>query len=68
MITEFKVNGMHCNSCVALIKMELVENKGVKEVKGNFQKGTINVNFDEKRTTIKELANGIEKTGYKILK
>jgi len=48
--------------------MELEENKGVKEVKGDFQKGIINVNFDEKKTNAKEITKGIEKAGYKITK
>ncbi|MFA6064627.1 MAG: heavy-metal-associated domain-containing protein [archaeon] len=68
MITNFKVDGMHCNSCVALIKMELEENKAVKEVKGDFQKGSITVDYDDKKTNINELKKGIEEAGYKIKK
>jgi copper chaperone CopZ len=67
MKTEFKVSGMHCNSCIALIKMDLEEMPGVREVKGDYQKGTILVDYDEKKANVKTMPSKIEGNGYKVL-
>ncbi|VVB75242.1 putative copper-exporting P-type ATPase A [uncultured archaeon] len=68
MIAEFKVTGMHCNSCMALIKMNLGELKGISEVSGDFGKGNVKVVFDEKLTEVNEIVRRIEQDGYKVVK
>ncbi|MFH1588384.1 MAG: heavy-metal-associated domain-containing protein [Candidatus Diapherotrites archaeon] len=63
---ELKVKGMHCNSCVSLIKMDLEELKGILSVSGDFKKEIIEVVFDEKILSINEIIEKIEKTGYTV--
>ena len=66
MKAEYKVKGMHCNSCVAIIKMDLEEIEGIKKVTGDYQKGKVSVEYDEKKTNINEMKRVIEKAGYKV--
>lgn len=66
MITEFKVNGIHCHSCVKIIQMDIEELKGIKEVKGDEKKGIITVTYDNKLTNANEIAKKIEQDGYKV--
>ena len=68
MKAEFKVSGMHCDSCVAIIKMDLEEIEGIKKITGDYQKGKVSVEYDEKKTNINEIARVIEKAGYKVKK
>jgi len=68
MIAELRVIGMHCASCVALIKMNLGELKGISEVSGEFEKENIKVAFDEKLIGVKEIVQGIEQGEYKVVK
>jgi copper chaperone CopZ len=65
---EYQVNGMHCDSCIALIKMELGEIIGIKKVSGDYRKGKVIVEYDEKKTNVNEIARVIEKSGYKVEK
>ncbi|MEI7960831.1 MAG: heavy-metal-associated domain-containing protein [archaeon] len=67
MIAEFKVSGMHCPSCPKLIKMNLEELQGVKDVKADEKTGVVKVTFDEKKVNAKEIAKQIEQGEYKIL-
>lgn len=68
-LTEFKVEGIHCPSCIALIKMGLSDLKGVEEVKGNEKQKTVQVKFDEKKTNEKEISKIIEQEGeYTVVK
>jgi len=68
MIKELNVKGMHCKSCVALIKMGLEDLGGVNKVEGDFEKGRVLVDFDEKKITLKEISSKIEEDGYKVVK
>jgi len=63
----FTVSGMHCNSCIMLIKMGLQELDGVKEVSGNWEKGKVQVAFDERKASIKQIMKKIEQEGYKVV-
>jgi copper chaperone CopZ len=64
---EFKISGIHCNSCISLIKMNIEELDGIKEIKGDEKANTVLVNFDEKITNEKEIIKKIEIDGYKVV-
>lgn len=66
MKTKLKVSGMHCNSCETLIKEDLEELEGVKEAKADSKKGIVEVEYDEKKTSINTIKNLIIKGGYKV--
>ncbi len=65
---ELKIKGMHCNSCPILIKEVLTDTKGVKEATVDLKKANAVVSFDEKLVNEKQLADAIEKEGYKVMK
>ncbi|MEM4397138.1 MAG: heavy-metal-associated domain-containing protein [Candidatus Woesearchaeota archaeon] len=58
-----KINGMHCKSCVSLIKMALEE----KGVKANVAIGKADVDYDDKKISIDEIKKIIENEGYKVV-
>lgn len=66
MNTEFKIAGIHCNGCLALIKMSIEELKGIKEIKVNKTKNKVIVSYNEKQTSVEEIIKKIEQSGYKV--
>ena len=65
---ELKIKGMHCKSCVMLVKEALTDIKGVKDASVDLQKNNAVVEFDEKLVKEKQLTDAIEKEGYKVIK
>ena len=61
---ELNIKGMHCNSCVMLIKDALDETKGVSDAKVDLKKNNAVVSFDEKAVTEKQIIEIIKKEGY----
>ncbi|MFA5930088.1 MAG: heavy-metal-associated domain-containing protein [Candidatus Micrarchaeia archaeon] len=43
----FKVKGMHCPSCEKLLQMDIGDIAGVKSVKADWKKGTVDVEGDK---------------------
>ncbi len=66
MNAEFKIGGIHCKSCIALIKMNIEEIKGISEISGNNDKGTLKVKYDEKTAKLTDIIKAIEQDGYKV--
>lgn len=65
MVTKtFKVGGMHCTSCALMIESDL-EDAGVK-AHCNYAKETLEVEFDEKKVSEKEISEVVAKSGYQI--
>ncbi|MFH0954654.1 MAG: heavy-metal-associated domain-containing protein [Candidatus Micrarchaeota archaeon] len=67
MISEFKVSGMHCDSCIALIRMNLSGVNGVKKVSGDPKKGVVLVETDGSNVDLNVLVKKIEEDGYKVI-
>jgi len=65
-ITEFKVSGMHCNSCISLIKMSVQELEGITDVFGEQEKGFVRVSYGDSSVSVKDILKKIEKEGYKV--
>lgn len=62
-----KVGGMHCPSCEALIQDILGEDSGIKRSKADYKKGEVEVEFDEKKTSLGKIKDAIEtEAGYKV--
>ena len=64
MKAEFHIDGMHCDSCAALIKDTLEETAGVRSADVNFGGKTAVVQFDENVVQQKTLIKKIQDTGY----
>jgi copper ion binding protein len=65
---ELRIKGMHCKSCVMLVKEALTDIKGVKDASVDLEKGKASVSYDEKLVKEKQLVDAIEKEGYKIVR
>ena len=65
MKAEFHIDGMHCESCAALIKETLEETAGVRSADVTFSGKTAVVNFDEDTVQQTTLIKKIQDLGYK---
>ena len=61
-----KIGGLDCASCAMIIDDVLEEMDGVKSAKTNYIKEQVEVEFDESKTSIKDLADTIETAGYSV--
>ena len=64
MKTEFHIDGMHCESCAALIRETLKETAGVNHAEVTFGGKTAVVNFDENTVQQATLVKKIQNLGY----
>lgn len=62
---KFKIEGMHCNSCVMNIEFDLEDVEGVKSARASLVKQECEVEFDEEKVALKDIIQTIQKTGYK---
>ncbi|HLR10570.1 MAG TPA: heavy-metal-associated domain-containing protein [Sporosarcina sp.] len=64
---RFVVEGMTCNGCANKIKqhVECIESANVVNV--NIEAGSIEVTFDEARTTSEEVKMAIHHAGYPVI-
>ena len=63
---QLNVKGMHCKSCVVLIKDILEDEKGVEKATASLENNTVNVNFDESLTDKTKISRLLVDEGYKI--
>ena len=61
---NLKINGMHCESCEKLIRMNLEELEGVSKIKIDAQHGTGTVKIED-GISLDLILQTIGKTGYK---
>jgi P-type Cu+ transporter len=64
MKAEFHIEGMHCDSCAALIKETLEETAGVRSADVNFGGKTAVVDFDQNVVQRKTIVKKIQDLGY----
>lgn len=64
MKANIKVTGMHCGSCEMLIADALLEADGVKKVEASHTKGSVAVEFDEKKIDEARIKRIIKEQGY----
>jgi copper chaperone CopZ len=60
------VKGMHCPSCETLIKEGLEELAGVKSAAVSHKTGKVVVEFDEKKTSEKEIKQVVRGLKYQV--
>jgi|SRR3989344_2793402 len=63
----YRVRGMHCASCSAIIEKTLKKVEGVQSVQANFGTETAKISFDESKTDATKLSKKIEHLGYSLL-
>ncbi len=64
MKAEFHIDGMHCDSCAALIRETLEETAGVRGAEVSFGGKTAVVEFDPEVVQQKTLVKKIQDIGY----
>tara|TARA_R110001583_G_scaffold63217_1_gene185267 strand:+ start:13713 stop:14312 length:600 start_codon:yes stop_codon:yes gene_type:complete len=60
------VNGMTCTSCEEHINHSVNELNGIININSSYEKGNSEIEFDNSKTTIEEIEEAINKTGYTI--
>lgn len=65
--SEFKVSGIHCKSCIALIKMNIEELPGIADIAADEKSSIVRVAFDQSATDAKSIIQKIESGGYKAV-
>lgn len=60
----YKIKGMHCASCSAIITKKLSKLDGIKNIDVNFATEKANINFDNDLINLDKINNEIEKLGY----
>lgn len=61
---KMTIKGMHCESCIKLIKMNFEDLNGIKNSSIDLKSGRASVDFDEGLTNKKEIAEAVRKAGY----
>lgn len=61
-----KVYGMKCVACDEIIQNSLTEIDGVLTVKADYQTGSVNLEFDPEKASLKVLESAIEKEGFSM--
>jgi len=63
---RLKTTGMHCQSCVMLIQMNVSDIDGVTDVSVDLARGLTQVTYDEDVTGLDAIVAEIEKAGYAV--
>jgi len=61
-----KIKGMSCQHCVVSISKALKDLKGVKDVKVSLEKGSAEVNYDDKLVTLSRMKDAVVDAGYTV--
>ena len=63
----YKVKGMHCASCAAIIEKTFKKTDGVHSAEVNYGTEAVKVSFDESKTNAEDLSKKIEPLGYSLV-
>src|SRR3989344_4255613 len=63
----YKIQGMHCASCVATIEKVLSKTDGVHSASANFASESALIEFDENKISEASLAKAIDSVGYHLI-
>ena len=66
MNAAFRVPDMSCGHCRAAVEGELNKLSGVEYSNADFEKGVVEVRYDEDRATPEELEGAIENAGHVV--
>ena len=64
---NYKIKGMHCASCSAIIEKTFQKAEGVQSASANYGTESVRVSFDETKTTPELLSKMIEPLGYSLV-
>ncbi len=61
---RIETTGMHCPSCVKLVKMSVEELDGIETVDVDLEGGLTEVRYDTSSTDVEHIVGKIEAAGY----
>ena len=64
----FKVVGMYCTSCKAIVEKQLKNEQAVKKIDIDYITDSVIVEFDPSLITKQEIKDRLEKSGYKFVR
>jgi len=64
---NFDVEGMTCASCEQHVTHAVNELEGIVNVAASFEKANAKVEFDNSKTTVKDIEKAINSTAYKVI-
>ncbi len=64
--TTFNVSEMSCGHCKAAVEGELNKLSGVEHSNADFEKGIVEVRYDENSVATDDLRGAIEEAGYTV--
>lgn len=62
--TKLNIEGMTCSHCVGTVKDALEDVGGVRSARVDLEAGTAVVDYDDARTSPRELATAVADAGY----
>src|SRR3990172_4318748 len=65
--TVLKVKGMHCASCVSMIKKSVKKVDGVEEASVSLATGEVTILFDPAKKPLENIVKAVTKMGYKVV-
>lgn len=65
-MATYKIHGMHCASCAAIIEKTLTKENGVRSVSASYGSETAQIDFDVSATSIETLSGALTKYGYSL--
>ena len=65
--TSFKISGMKCGGCEKTVQTAADAMAGVIASKANAKKGTVEVEFDEARTTVDAIQKAVSAAGFPLV-
>src|SRR3989338_3943388 len=63
----YKIRGMHCASCAAIIEKTLGKVEGVNSIEVNYGKEAAKISYDEAKTNPEHLSEKIKPLGYSLV-
>jgi copper chaperone CopZ len=63
---EFTLSGMTCNGCAEHVKYEVNKLDGILDISASFEQENALIEFDQYKTSINEIEEVINSTGYKV--
>jgi copper chaperone len=64
----FKVVGMYCVSCKAVVENQLKSENGIKRIDVDYMTDSVIVEFEPSVITKEEIKNRLEKSGYNFVR
>lgn len=66
-LLKLNVQGMHCASCVSMVKKTVRKLPGVESVKVDLDNGSVHVECDSAAVRKADIIRAIQRMGYKVL-